>query len=84
MNILRSEFSFKILCGEKIQLFKGTLSGLRQFLATATPLNLMQKTFLFNLRIPFHFQVSTFCFDAFLMQKSDLIRKIRLISKFMM
>ena len=55
-----------------------------QFLATATPLNLMQKTFLSNLRISFHFQVLTFCFDTFLMQKSDLIRKIRLISKFMM
>ena len=37
-------------------MFKGALSGLRQFLANESPLKMMKKCFLFHLKSSFHLQ----------------------------
>ena len=61
---------------------KGTLLGLRQFLAIESSLKIMKKafyvTFLFSLSKYLNFRL-----DFLVMKKNDLIWKILLISKFM-
>ena len=60
-------------------LFKVALSGLRQFLATKSPLKALispQKLFSFS-------RYLRFCLYFLVMYKNSLIRKIRLILKFM-
>ena len=61
--------------------FKGPLSGLRQFLTTEGPLEIMKNAFYFTLKaFSLYFN---FCLDFLVMQKNGLIRKIRLAVKFM-
>ena len=55
--------------------FKGALSGLRQLLATESPLKVMKNAFYCTL--------NAFCLDILVMQKNDLITTITLISKLM-
>ena len=64
----------------KIHFLKGTLSGLRQYLAAESPLNMM-KNALYSRQKVFSFsRYLSFCFEFFV---NGLIRKIRLISNFM-
>ena len=65
-----------------IILIKGTLSGLRQFLASESPLKMMKSAFYFTLKALFVFNIS-FCLDFLVMYQSGLIKKIRSISNFM-
>ena len=70
---------------------KGAFSGLRQYLATKTLLKMMKNAFNFTLKA--HCVLKIFKLlsiwsncqiaDNLVMQKTGLIRKIRLISKFM-
>ena len=63
----------------KIHFLKGTLSGLRQYLAAESPLKMM-KNALYSRQKVFSFsRYLSFCFEFF----NGLIRKIRLISNFM-
>ena len=63
----------------KIHSLKGTLSGLRQYLAAESPLKMM-KNALYSRQKVFSFsRYLSFCFEFF----NGLIRKIRLISNFM-
>ena len=63
---------------------KGTLSGLRQFLATEKPLKMMKRAFYFTLKALFVLKIFTFCIDFLIRYENGLIRNTRLISKFMM
>ena len=63
-------------------LFKGALAGLRQFLATGSPIKIRKNGFYFTLKTLFVLKIFT-CLNFLIMQKNGLIRKLRLISKFM-
>ena len=63
--------------------FKGALSDLRQLLATKSPLKMMKKALYFTLKALFVLKIFKFCLDILVIYKSGLIRKVRLISKFM-
>ena len=64
--------------------FKGALSGLGQFSATENPLEIIKNVFPFTSKACFLFlRCLSFCLDSLVMQKNSLIRKTRLISKFM-
>ena len=64
--------------------FKVALSDLMQFLATGGPLKMMKNTFSFQLKISVLFHdIYIFVFDFLFVQKNGLLRKIKLISKFM-
>ena len=65
-------------------ILKGTLSGLRQFLATESPLKMMKNAFYFTSKALFVLKISKFCLDFLVMYQNALIKKIRLISNFMM
>ena len=63
--------------------FKGALSGLRQFLANESPLKMMKSDFYFIVKALFVLKILSFCLDFLVKYKNDLIRKTRLIRKFM-
>ena len=63
--------------------FKGALSGVRQFLATGSPLKLVKMLFISPQKFFLFSRCSNFRFDFFIMQKNSLIRKITLILSFM-
>ena len=67
-------------CSIRFVFIKDGLSGLIQFLANENPFKNNEKCYLFHLKIYFLSQNS--CLDLLVMQKIGLIRKIRLISKF--
>ena len=54
-----------------------------QFLPTESPLKMMKNLFYLNLKFLSVFEIFNFCLDFLVMQKSVLIRNVRLISKFM-
>ena len=60
----------------------GAPSGLRQFLETKSSLKMMKNTFHFTLKALFFLKYLNFCLELWVMYKKSLIRKIRLISKF--
>ena len=63
---------------------KSALSGLRQFLPTESPLKMIKNdVYLPQKLFPF-LRYLNFCPDFLVMYKNGSIRKIRLISKFMM
>ena len=64
-------------------LFKGALSGLRQFLTTESPLKMMENAFYFTLKALFVLKILSFCLDFLVMYQNGLIKKTRLISNFM-
>ena len=43
-----------------VKLFKGTLSGLRQFMAIESPLKMMKNAFYFTSKSPFVLKIFTF------------------------
>ena len=56
---------------------KGALSGVRQFLATESPLKMTKNAFLFHLFVLFSLsRYLNFCLDFLVMYKKGLIRKI--------
>ena len=63
--------------------FKDALSGLRQFLATESPLKMMKNAFYLTSKFLFSLRYLSFCLDFFVMYRNGLIKKIRLISNFM-
>ena len=62
---------------------EGALSGLTQYLADESPLKMMKNNFYFTLKALFVLKIFEFCLDFSVMEKNGLIRKIRLILKFM-
>ena len=59
---------------------KGTLSGLRLFLATESPLKIVKNDCYFILNVFFSFsEYLNFCLDFSVMLKNGLIGKVRLI-----
>ena len=64
-------------------LLKGAPSGLRKFFANKSPLKMMRNVFYFTLKGLFA-RYFSFCFDFLVIYKNGLIRKTRLILKFMM
>ena len=82
VGILKLE---KIPPGYRLTSFdiKDTLSGLRQFLATKSPLKTMKNAFYFVLKPLFVLKILRFLSWLFGHVEKHLIRKIRLISKFM-
>ena len=68
-------------CGKA---FKGSLSGLRQFLTTGSPLKMMKNAFYFMLKARSILKVFTFCRDFLLLRQNGSMKKLRLMSKFML
>ena len=66
--------------GSKI--FKGALSGLRQFLATESTLKMMKNVFYYTSKDFFVLKIFKFCVDFLIMYQNGLIRKVGLISNF--
>ena len=64
--------------------FKGALSGVRQFLANESPSKMMKNAFYFTIKTLFVLKVFKFLsWLGLVIYKNGLIRKARLISKFM-
>ena len=61
---------------------KGTLSGLRKFLITKNPLKMMKNTFYFILKSLFLLKIFKLLFNFLVLQRNELIKKIKFISKF--
>ena len=62
---------------------KGALWGLRQYLATESPLKMMKNAFYFTLKVLFVLKISKFLSWLFGHVSKRLIKKVRLISIFM-
>ena len=62
---------------------KRALSGLIQFLASESPLEMIKNVSYFILKTLFVLKKFKICFKFLIMQKNGLIKKIRLISRFM-
>ena len=62
-------------------MFKGALSGLRQFLASESYFKMMKNAFYFTLKVLLALKIYKVYLHSFVMQKNGLIRKLRLISK---
>ena len=75
--------NFKWLQEMEFHSIKGALLSLRQFLATASPLKMMKTAFYFTLKALLVLKIFKFLSWIFGHVKNSLIRKIRLISKFM-
>ena len=63
---------------------KSALSGLRQFLPTESPLKMIKNDVCLPQKLFPFLRYLNFCPDFLVMYKNGSIRKIRLISKFMM
>ena len=55
---------------------------MRQFMATQRAIKMIINAFYFILKAPFVLKNLNFCLEFLVIQKNDLIRKIMLISKF--
>ena len=66
-----------------MSLLKGALPSLRQFLATESPLKMIQNAFISSSKLFLFSKHLNFCLEFLAMPKKGLIRKIRLISKCM-
>ena len=64
-------------------IFKVALSGLRQFLTTASPLKMMKSAFYFTSKALSLLKIFKFLSSYLVMYPNGLIKKIRLISNFM-
>ena len=73
----------KIKTWNEIIWFTGALSSLIQFLATESTLKMMKNAFYFTLKALFILKIFKFFLDFLVIFKNNLIRKKRLISKFM-
>ena len=54
------QYNFYVHCVQKAKLFKGAISGLRQFLATERPLKMMKNAFYFTLKALFILEIFKF------------------------
>ena len=59
--------------------FKGAFPGLRQFLATESPLKMMKNNFISPQKLFSFSRYLNICLDVLVMNKNGLIRKMRLI-----
>ena len=66
-----------------LKCFKGALSGLRQYLATESPLKMMKNAFFPPQKLFSSLRYLSFCHDFLVMYQNGLIKKIGLISNFM-
>ena len=66
-----------------VSIVRGALSGLKQFLATESPLKMMKNAFYFTFQLFSFSRYLSFYLDFLVMYKNGLIRKIRLILRFM-
>ena len=64
-------------------MLKGSLSGLRQFLANESLLKMVRNAFYFMLKVFWFLRYWHFWPDFLVMQENSSMRKLRLISKFM-
>ena len=71
------------LIGIKTVGVKRALSGLIQFSTTESPLKMIENTFYFTSKASFVLKIFKFCLDFLVFYENGLIRKKRLISKFM-
>ena len=55
------------------EILNGTLSGLRQFLETESPLTMLKNAFYFTLKAFFVLKIFHFILDFFLMYKNDFV-----------
>ena len=77
MKIFKAQF-------KKLLVLKEALSGLIQFLAFESPLKMMKNIFFyFTLKARFVLMIFKFLFWLLVMQKNALMRKLKLILKFM-
>ena len=60
-----------------LKYLKGAFSGLRQFLGTENPLNIMKNGFDFTLKAVFVLEIFQFCSEYLVMYENGLIRKLR-------
>ena len=63
--------------------FKGPLSGLRQFLAIESPLKMMKNAFYFTSKALLVLKIFKSCLDLLVMYRNGLIKKMKIISNFM-
>ena len=63
---------------------KGALSGLRQFSATESPLEIIKNAFISIQKLFSFSRYSIFCLDLMVTYQNGLIKKIGFISNFMM
>ena len=85
-KLIYTEYAYTLFLDDAdiTHIFKGALSGLRQFLAAKSLLKMMKNAFYFTSKALFVFQIFKFFLDFLIMQQNGLIRRIRLISNFMM
>ena len=65
------------------KLFKGALSGLRQFFAIESPLKMIKDVFISPQKLFLFSRCLNICLDFLVMSKNGLIRKKKLVSNFM-
>ena len=75
--------SFSLCFRNLDNVLKNAPSGLRRFLATEIPLKMMKNAFISPYKLFSFSKYLNVCLDSFVMLKNGLIRKIRLILKFM-
>ena len=66
-----------------LNLIKGALSGLKQHLATESPLRMMKMLFISPQKLFSFSRYLSFCLDFLEIYQNSMIKKIRLISNFM-
>ena len=74
---------FYINCKNGLKLFKGALLGLRQFLATESPLKMTKNYLYFTSKALFVLKIFKCCLDFLAMYRNGLSKKIRLIPNLM-
>ena len=82
MNTLILSLLFERSPANWLTYFEVALSGLRQFLVTESPLNMMKNAFYFTSKALFVLKIFKFCIDFLVMYRNGFIKKIRLILNF--
>ena len=78
-----SSLLFHIKSSKDLNVCKGPMSGMRQFLTTESPLKLIENVSYFMLGAFFVLELFTFFLDFLVMYKNGLTIRLRLIPKFM-
>ena len=58
-----------------LKYLKGAVAGLRQFLETERPLNIMENGFYFTLKAVFFLEIFQFCSEFLVMYENGMLRK---------
>ena len=78
-----SSLLFHIKSSKDLNVCKGPMSGMRQFLTAESPLKLIKNVSYFLLGAFFVLELFTFFLDFLVMYKNGLTKRLRLIPKFM-